>query len=265
MTICYGCGEHLEFRHIEGRVVPLGCRCYSGGEWSPSRWRDPGSVFGGFRVLGTPLTYRTFCWWCGAEVFFHTNGNGDCVLFDPPLGPPWPVHDCWQLHRDDSPGTYWRRMAVHLSVGVEPQSHDPVQVVSEVLRALRTDIEHAIIPLTDLDTRLPTPHPAAPIRPDAERPGPWLFVQWVSDRFNSGGRHFRLVGAVGPWETLTLTNGVEFVVAGQACGKVRVGDLIVVRVEVHADRRAAVYVATYLARIDGTKAVCVLAHPRDAA
>ncbi|MEA5419361.1 hypothetical protein VB712_08985 [Spirulina sp. CCNP1310] len=40
-------------------------------------------------------TYSTTCWWCGETVFYHTNGNGDSVLFDPPLGWPWQVHPCW--------------------------------------------------------------------------------------------------------------------------------------------------------------------------
>lgn len=40
-------------------------------------------------------TYLTTCRWCGETVFYHTNGNGDSVLFDPPLGWPWEVHPCW--------------------------------------------------------------------------------------------------------------------------------------------------------------------------
>lgn len=44
-----------------------------------------------------PLTHSTTCWWCGAEVFFHRDENGGCVLFDF-LGPPWPIHDCWEDH-----------------------------------------------------------------------------------------------------------------------------------------------------------------------
>jgi hypothetical protein len=40
------------------------------------------------------VTYRTKCWWCQEQVFFHTNGFGDCVLFDR-LGWPWEVHACW--------------------------------------------------------------------------------------------------------------------------------------------------------------------------
>ncbi len=51
--------------------------------------------------LGHQLTRRTPCWWCGAPVFFHTNGFGDCVLFDE-LGWPWAVHPCWENHREQS-------------------------------------------------------------------------------------------------------------------------------------------------------------------
>jgi hypothetical protein len=42
-------------------------------------------------------TYETTCWWCGQTVFYHTNGHGDCVLFDS-LGGPWEVHDCWTAY-----------------------------------------------------------------------------------------------------------------------------------------------------------------------
>lgn len=45
-------------------------------------------------TLGHPLTCRLDCWWCGEEVFFHTDGHGKHVLFDR-LAWPWPVHDCW--------------------------------------------------------------------------------------------------------------------------------------------------------------------------
>ncbi|HEY9852831.1 MAG TPA: hypothetical protein V6D28_25385 [Leptolyngbyaceae cyanobacterium] len=42
-------------------------------------------------------TYPTQCWWCGAFVFYHTNGYGDSVLFDS-LGYPWEIHSCWETH-----------------------------------------------------------------------------------------------------------------------------------------------------------------------
>ena len=51
-------------------------------------------------TLGHPLTYHTTCWWCGGGVFFHTNGNGDSVLFDE-LGWPWMVHACWEQYRTE--------------------------------------------------------------------------------------------------------------------------------------------------------------------
>src|SRR5439155_1958626 len=49
------------------------------------------------QVLGYPRTWPTTCFitpGCNADVFGHTNGFGDFVLFDD-LGPPWPIHDCY--------------------------------------------------------------------------------------------------------------------------------------------------------------------------
>jgi hypothetical protein len=43
-------------------------------------------------------TYKTQCKWCGADVYYHTNGYGDSVLFDS-LGCPWQVHGCWVKNR----------------------------------------------------------------------------------------------------------------------------------------------------------------------
>jgi hypothetical protein len=42
-------------------------------------------------------TFKTKCWYCGHEVYYHTNGYGDCVLFDN-LGYPWQVHYCWRTY-----------------------------------------------------------------------------------------------------------------------------------------------------------------------
>jgi len=49
------------------------------------------------QVLGYARTWTTFCFingGCGEQVFAHTNGFGDFVLFDS-LGWPWPIHDCY--------------------------------------------------------------------------------------------------------------------------------------------------------------------------
>jgi hypothetical protein len=48
---------------------------------------------------GDGSTHPAVCWWCGDEVFFHTNGNGDFVMFDS-LGTPWEIHASWQAHRE---------------------------------------------------------------------------------------------------------------------------------------------------------------------
>ena len=48
-------------------------------------------------TLGHRRTWRTLCFingGCGDEVFAHTNGYGDFVLFDR-LGWPWKIHACY--------------------------------------------------------------------------------------------------------------------------------------------------------------------------
>ena len=40
------------------------------------------------------VTFCVECWFCGEEVYVHSNGNGDSVLLEPPLGVPWTRHDC---------------------------------------------------------------------------------------------------------------------------------------------------------------------------
>lgn len=45
-------------------------------------------------------TYPRKCFWCNGDVFHHTNGYGDCVLFDS-LGKPWLVHSCWTQYWEE--------------------------------------------------------------------------------------------------------------------------------------------------------------------
>ena len=48
-------------------------------------------------ILGRRRTWLTLCFvngGCGKEVFAHTNGYGDFVLFDR-LGWPWQIHECY--------------------------------------------------------------------------------------------------------------------------------------------------------------------------
>ena len=54
-------------------------------------------------------TRKTKCWWCKAEVYYHTNGYGDCVLFDE-LGWPWLVHECWENHQREQSESFYARV-----------------------------------------------------------------------------------------------------------------------------------------------------------
>ena len=102
MPICNYCGGNIEFRYIGGRPIPVhpsgGCQ---------SRYTSPISLSSPVtipKVSNTPKasvarTYKTICRWCGDEVYYHTNGYGDSVLFDS-LGSPWEVHGCWEQYRD---------------------------------------------------------------------------------------------------------------------------------------------------------------------
>lgn len=98
MTTCHDCGEEIEFRMVDGEPKPISHRCsgYSGG----------GSYRGGGRT-GDNWTVGRFLWdddsdfrrpskcpKCGDPVHFVRH-NGGSVWFDPPLGPPWPIHSCF--------------------------------------------------------------------------------------------------------------------------------------------------------------------------
>src|SRR5438445_4487958 len=105
MGLCWYCGEEIEFRWIDGGPKPIhlaggwctGERVDYGNAGSPSgsaAVREPvvrasNSWYVGHARcdLGVPITYPTVCPVCGAMIFFHTNGNGDCVIFDD-LRPP---------------------------------------------------------------------------------------------------------------------------------------------------------------------------------
>jgi len=87
-TVCNQCGDSIKMVEIspstwEPYDVSGKHYCNSSGAFTWSLWR-----------LGHPLTCTIDCWWCGQKVYYHTNGNGDSVLFDY-LGKPWPVHPCW--------------------------------------------------------------------------------------------------------------------------------------------------------------------------
>lgn len=86
---------------------PASCTCGFGGEGHLGR-RGPGMYTTASSSTGPAqswslydsgqrLTYPTSCWWCRDAVYFFRDENGGCALFDS-LGPPWPLHSCWEDH-----------------------------------------------------------------------------------------------------------------------------------------------------------------------
>lgn len=67
----------------------------SGGHRTTSSFVSAKSSSRIYTHSGQSYTYPRKCWWCGQEVYFHSNGYGDFVMFNE-LGHPWEVHKCWQ-------------------------------------------------------------------------------------------------------------------------------------------------------------------------
>jgi hypothetical protein len=79
----------------------FGCRCGWGGD-TGGRRQNLNTFTGGLlretKSSSGKKGYRIKCWWCSADVYYHTEGFNDCVLFDE-LGYPWQVHECWEQHK----------------------------------------------------------------------------------------------------------------------------------------------------------------------
>ena len=94
---CAFCSCEIRFRVIRGTTVPLhdgdhGCLGYKL-----------------YRKDTTRVCHPTICRGCKQPVFFVRHNNGS-VWFDPPLGHPWPKHECsnptklfGSFHRQDWP------------------------------------------------------------------------------------------------------------------------------------------------------------------
>lgn len=91
MGTCSRCGNPVEFRYINGRCIPLhingGC-----GDSTDHSIND----YSGHNVCRESNCFCTNCPDCGQEVFFIRH-NGGSVWIDPPLGPPWYKHSCFDV------------------------------------------------------------------------------------------------------------------------------------------------------------------------
>jgi len=90
MSTCSRCGNTVEFRYVNGRCIPLhlyGASCIGEGN---SRAND----YSGYKTSDKSTCFCTTCPECGDEVFFIRHNNGS-VWINPPLGPPWYKHACF--------------------------------------------------------------------------------------------------------------------------------------------------------------------------
>ena len=77
---CRDCGEPIEFRYVDGRVVPIHVAGFCSAV--PRNCVEEDDCF------------RTTCPRCERDVFFVRH-NGGCVWLDE-LGLPWPEHQCYK-------------------------------------------------------------------------------------------------------------------------------------------------------------------------
>lgn len=86
MATCKKCGKEVTFKIINGRPVPL----HLDGSCSGS-FED----YSGFNVSNESTSFVTDCPRCSSEVLFIRH-NGGSVWIDPPPGPPWYKHPCFE-------------------------------------------------------------------------------------------------------------------------------------------------------------------------
>lgn len=102
MQTCKTCGGEIIFRFVNGTKIAMHLSGGCSGQINPSPVtpKAGSSRCWTIATLTEPITYQTQCWWCGRNVFYHTNGNSDHVLFDK-IGWPWEIHHCWTEHVAD--------------------------------------------------------------------------------------------------------------------------------------------------------------------
>jgi len=91
-TTCNQCGNSI-------KMVEVSYKCWEAFDNNGKHFCNNVSSFKWSLLnLGHPFSCTISCWWCGEQVYYHTNGNGDSVLFDK-LGKPWPIHPCWEENK----------------------------------------------------------------------------------------------------------------------------------------------------------------------
>src|SRR5690606_3548185 len=108
MSTCSRCGNPVEFRYVNGRCIPL--HLYGGCIGSGNSGVND---YSGYNTSHESTCFCTSCPECGEEVFFIRH-NGGSVWIDPPLGPPWYKHGCF----DQSSSTSSVRSSLAVSYSI---------------------------------------------------------------------------------------------------------------------------------------------------
>lgn len=129
MGICSRCGNPVEFRYVGGRCIPLHIHgsCMGVGT---SRGND----YSGYNVSHESTCFSTSCPECNNEVFFIRH-NGGSVWIDPPLGPPWYKHDCFDKHPNSN-----KKSSVIAEYRLPIDHEDQPGLVIGVVKSTRVDI-----------------------------------------------------------------------------------------------------------------------------
>jgi hypothetical protein len=252
------CGNAISFRYIDGRLVPLGCQCYGGHGRRRSLGRSldvqkPWTC--GFGIVPWALSYRTQCFWCSELVFYHTNGYGDCVLLDE-LAPPWPVHPCWEQHRQGR-----RRAVIESTIAIEGSG-----VRSERLGLSEDWLAHMEGSLPNQSWWRHEPerrglavqtlkeyHLTAPPRPvDVTAPGPYLVLNWVRSRAEISFYAPDMPVLEAGWSGVTTgIQGLTVFVPRDLAVQLKVGDPIVAEIEAFGSPTRCAYLAKRLRTQEG--------------
>lgn len=89
MSTCSRCGNIVEFRYVDGRCIPL----HLNGGCIDDRFSSVND-YTCQNEFKNGLCFCTTCPKCRKKVFFIRH-NGGSVWIEPPLGPPWNKHGCF--------------------------------------------------------------------------------------------------------------------------------------------------------------------------
>lgn len=152
MSICSRCGNSIEFRYIGGKCIPLhlngGCIGYGTASIAD---------YSGYNTCNESACFSTNCPKCKGKVYFLRH-NGGSVWIDPPLGPPWFKHACFDDNStsiggnclvDDYKNEFQKLATVGLVLGVvkstnvnSTKSHTKVIVESGEFESLSLGVKN---------------------------------------------------------------------------------------------------------------------------